>query len=196
MTVPPNRSPMSVQDYLALDRDSLEARYEYIDGYAYMMAGGTADHSIIKSTITNLLYSLLSGGPCRVYDSDVRTCLSETRYVYPDIAVSCDARDQETTTMVQFPCLIIEVLSPDTEAYDRGRKFAYYRACPTIQEYLLVDTQQQGVEVYRRARGNRWTLHTFGPDDHAELASRLGVSLPVAALYTGVTLTEDRGTTH
>lgn len=83
MAAQPNWSPMSVEDYLELERNSLEARYEFIDGYAYMMAGGTLDHSAISINITSLLSTLLRGGSCRVYNTDAKVRLSETRYVHP-----------------------------------------------------------------------------------------------------------------
>lgn len=190
MVAKPDRLMMSVEDYLALERNSVEARYEFIDGYAYMLAGGTADHSTISINMTSLLNNLLRGSPCRVYNSDLKVRLSQRRYVYPDASVSCDQRDRGSIDTVQFPRLIVEVLSSSTEAYDRGRKFAFYRACPTVQEYVLVDTQRQAVEVYRRKADTLWTLHPFGPGDQVELAS-LSLSFPIAALYENVALPED-----
>jgi Uma2 family endonuclease len=190
MVAQPHRTLMSVEDYLTLDRESVDARYEYIDGYAYMMSGGTLNHSAISINVTSLLRSLLRDSSCRVYNSDARVHLSTMRYVYPDATVSCDERDRGTGDIIHFPRLIIEVLSPGTEAYDRGQKFIYYRTCPTIMEYVLVDTQRQVVDVYRRASANLWTLHLFGPDDRVELAS-INVNFPIAALYEGVTLSED-----
>jgi Uma2 family endonuclease len=190
MVAEPDRLMMSVEDYLTLDRTSVEARYEYIDGYVYMLAGGTADHSSISINLTSLLHNLLRSSHCRVYNSDLKVRLSQKRYVYPDASVSCDQRDRGSTDTVQFPRLIVEVLSSSTEAYDRGRKFAYYRACPTIQEYVLIDTQRQGVEVYRRQSDTLWTLHPCGPGDQVELAS-LSLSFSIAALYENVELPED-----
>lgn len=190
MVAKPDRLMMSVEDYLALERNSVEARYEFIDGYVYMLAGGTADHSTISINVTSLLNNLLRGSPCRVYNSDLKVRLSQRRYVYPDASVSCDQRDRGLIDTVQFPRLIIEVLSTSTEAYDRGRKFAFYRACSSVQEYVLVDTQRQAVEVYRRKTDTLWTLHPFGPGDQVELAS-LSLSFPIAALYENVTLPED-----
>jgi Uma2 family endonuclease len=186
----PDRLMMSVEDYLTLDRASVEARYEYIDGSVYMLAGGTADHSTISINLTSLLHSLLRSSQCRVYNSDLKVRLSQRRFVYPDASVSCDQRDRGSIDIVQFPRLIVEVLSSSTEAYDRGRKFAYYRACPTVQEYILVDPQRQAVEVYRRQADTLWTLHPFGPGDRVELAS-LNLSFPIAALYENVELPED-----
>ena len=94
MVAEPDRLMMSVEDYLTLDRTSVEVRYEYIDGYVYMLAGGTADHSTISINLTSLLHSLLRSSPCRVYNSDVKVQLTETRYVYPDVSVGCDERDR------------------------------------------------------------------------------------------------------
>ncbi len=140
VVVVPDQLMMSVEDYLTLDRTSIEARYEYFDGYVYRLAGGTADLSTISINLTSLLHSLLRSNQCRVYNSDLKVRLSQRRFVYPDASVSCDQRDRGSIDIVQFPRLIAEVLSSSTEAYDRGRKFAYYRACPTVQEYVLVDT--------------------------------------------------------
>jgi Uma2 family endonuclease len=181
---------MSVENYLKLDRTSVEVRYEYVDGYVYMLAGGTADHSTMSINLTSLLHSLLRSSPCRVYNSDLKVRLSQRRFVYPDASVSCDQRDRGSIDIVQFPRLIVEVLSSNTEAYDRGRKFAYYRACSTVQEYVLVDTQQQAVEVYRRQAGPLWTLHPFGSGDQVELAS-LSLSFPIEALHENIVLLED-----
>ena len=113
MVAQPHRTFMSIEDYLALDRDSLDARYEYIDGYAYLMAGGTLDHSTICINVTSVLRNLLRW-PCRVYNSDARVRLSEERYFYPDATVSCDERDRGTGDMIVSPRVVIEVLSPGT----------------------------------------------------------------------------------
>ncbi|HEY7356832.1 MAG TPA: Uma2 family endonuclease [Ktedonobacterales bacterium] len=185
-----HQAPMSVEDYLTLDRSSLEVRYEFVDGYAYMLAGGTANHSVIAVNITSVIHSLLLDGPCRIFNSDLRVRLAETRYVYPDATVSCDGRDRGQAETIQYPRLAIEVLSPSTEAYDRGRKFGYYRACPTMQEYVLVDAQRQAIEVYRRESDSLWTLHPFGPEDEVELAS-LGVRFPIAAAYRDVVFPDE-----
>ena len=186
MVADPDRHFMSVEAYFELDRTSLDARYEYIDGVVTMMAGGTADHSTISINVMTALHGLLRCRPCRVYNSDLRVRLTQSRYVYPDASVSCNAEDRGQIDIIQSPCVVIEVLSPSTEAYDRGRKFAYYRACLTLQEYLLVDTQRRAVDLYRRATDNLWTLHPFGPGETVILKS-IDVSIPLDALYENVT---------
>jgi Uma2 family endonuclease len=190
MVAEPHRLVMSVEEYLTLDRNSLDVRHEFIDGHVYMLAGGTANHSTININMIRELSLALRGNPCRVYNSDMRVRLSEKRYVYPDVSVSCDARDRGTVDILQYPSLIVEVLSPSTAAFDRGKKFSYYRACSTVQEYVLVETQWQAIEVFRHATENLWTYHFFGAGDQVELAS-LGVSFPVATLYENVELPED-----
>ncbi len=187
MTASPNRLTMSVEEYLALDRNSTETRYEYIDGHVTMMAGGTLDHATISLNIASTLLGLLRGSSCRVFSSDARVRLSATRYVIPDVTVSCDGRDRGRVDVIQYPHLVVEVLSPSTEDYNRGRKFMYYRECPTIQEYVMVNTEYQAVEVCRRARNDLWSFHVFRSGDDVELAS-LGVRFPIAAVYEDVTL--------
>jgi len=182
---PPMR--MSIEDYFALDSNSSEARYEFIDSYVYMLAGGTADHSTIQGNLLSAFKSTLRGGPCRVHTSDLKVQLSEKRYVFPGISVSCDPRDRGKITVMQSPILIVETLSPGTEAYNRGKKFSYYRACTSIQEYVLVDTQQQAVEVYRRDKELFWKLSAFEAGEQVELTS-LGISIPVATIYEDVEL--------
>lgn len=183
-------SLMSVEEYLTLDRSSLEARYEFVDGYAYLFVGGTANHSAIGVNVISAIHSLLRDSPCRIYNSDLRVRLAETRYVYPDATVTCDARDRGQIDTIEYPRLAVEVLSSSTEGYDRGRKFGYYRACPTMQEYVLVDTERQAIEVYRRETDSLWTLHPFGPGDEVELAS-LGIHFPIAGAYRDVVFPEE-----
>jgi Uma2 family endonuclease len=185
MTALPRRSTMSVEEYLQLDRSSIDTRYEYIDGHVIMMAGGTLDHATISANIISVLRNLLRGSPCRVFTTDARVRLSETRYVYPDVSASCDTQDRGRVDIVQSPLLVVEVLSPSTEAIDRGRKLAYYRQCPTVQEYMLVNYQYPSVELYRREKNTLWTYHVLEDDDDIELAS-LGVRIPVTAVYEDV----------
>lgn len=191
MIAQPQHLKMSVAAYLALDAESRDVRYEYIDGYAYLLAGGTPTHALIAANLITEMQTRLRRGPCRVYTSDAKVRLFQSRFVYPDVTVSCDENDQQIeATVLQSPRLVIEILSPKTEAYDRGNKSSYYRACPTIQEYVLVSTQQRAIEVYQRASENLWTLHTFGPNDLVNFAS-IGITLSMATIYEHVKLLED-----
>ena len=180
-----HNTTMSVEEYLQLDRSSIEARYEYIDGYVTMLAGGTLDHATIGANIISILRRSLRGSPCRVFTSDARVRLSGTRLVYPDASVSCDEQDRGQSDNIQSPRLVVEVLSPGTEGYDRGRKFGFYRECPTIQEYLLIDEQRPMLEVYRREKHDFWILRAYRLDEDVELTN-LGVHFAVSEVYEDV----------
>ncbi len=180
-------SVMSVEDYLILNRNSKDTRYEYLDGEIRMLAGGSPDHSIIIANLTSAIKGSLKGSQCRVYNSDLQLRLSEKRYVFPDVTISCDERDRNQKEMIRHPRVVVEVLSPTTEATDRGKKAAYYRACPTIQEYMMVDSEEVFVEVHRREE-ERWTINTFEPGDTITLES-LGVRFPIEDAYEGTSLT-------
>lgn len=178
-----------VEDYLTLDRASKDARYEYLDGELRMLAGGSNYHSTIMVNVTSILHGLLRGSGCRVHGSDMRVQLSKTRYVYPDATITCDQRDQEFNDIILYPKVVIEVLSPSTEAIDRGKKFTLYRECPSVQEYAMVDAQSVQVEIYHRNDG-KWTLSTFGPGSEVELES-LEIHFPIEEVYEGLNFTQD-----
>ena len=178
----PQPQYMTVDEWRELERQS-EVKHEYIDGQVYAMAGGTLAQSFIAVNVLTLLNRAFEEGPCRVYTSDAACRLSPTRYTYPDVVVTCDDRDRPTKEEreIQSPRVVIEISSESTERYDRGRKFGYYRACPSVQEYVLVSTEYQIVEVFRRTLKN-WEYQAYGPRDEVELTS-INVCFPVAALY-------------
>ncbi len=191
MVAQPDRLHLSIEEFLALDRSNPEVRYEYIDGMAYMLARGKLSHSRIKLNFAVLLSNLLRDSSCNVFDSDAYVRLAEKRYVLPDVTVTCDQRDEDTDDAIQYPRLIIEVLLPSTEVYDRDRKFTYYRACPTVEEYVLVNTEHQSIEVRRRRGQSRfWELAFFGTGEQVELRS-LNISIPVEAIYRNARVPED-----
>jgi Uma2 family endonuclease len=101
--------------------------------------------------------------------------------VYPDLSISCDPRDKRNIRTIQHPTVIIEILSPGIEAKDRGLKFAYYRACQSVKEYVMVDSQRLKSEICRR-EGNSWTFDIPGPGDTLVLTS-LGSKVPVDEIY-------------
>ena len=181
---------MTVDEWRELERTNSDARYEYIDGQVYLMSGGSLAHSRISTNSVRALEDALGNQPCNVYNSDASVRVSDMRYTYPDASVSCDPGDQPTTEQmeVKAPRVVVEVLSDSTEGKDRIRKANWYHACPTIQEYMLIATKYQAVEVQRRA-GDEWTLHLFGPGDEIELVS-IDVRFPLAILYRGTTVPE------
>ena len=181
---------MSLGEYFALVERDPEHAYEYLDGRVYMMTGGSPDHSIIGSNLNGLLQAFLRGRRCIIYNSDVYVQLSEHYRVCPDVTVSCDPRDRGAQEVIRHPSLVAEVLSPTTEARDRGQKSWQYRSCPSIQEYLLISSEFPLVEVFRREKQGFWSLYTFGLDDTIELTS-LGLRFPVAEIYQNTSFLEE-----
>jgi len=182
---------MTVEEYFQLEANDPDTRYEYIDGHVYAMAGGTANHDTIKSNIQRILWNLLRGSNCRVYSSDMKVYISETRYFHPDVTVTCDPRDRGRVQAIQSPRLVVEVLSPTTELTDRTWKLKNYRVHPTIEEYVLVDSQSFKIEIYHKEQ-NRWIYEAFENTNDITLHS-LGVSFSLADAYTDVEFEETTG---
>ncbi|WP_309742207.1 Uma2 family endonuclease [Chamaesiphon sp. OTE_20_metabat_361] len=184
MVALPDRSFMSAAEYLEWELTQ-EERYEYWDGEVVAMSGGTRNHNRISGNFFRLLDDALLNRDCDVYIADVKVQVEPgQKYFYPDVVVTCDERDDEAQ-LVQFPCLIIEVLSPSTEAIDRGAKFARYRQFTSLQEYVLVQVDRPKVEVFRRDRNNQWVLSEYDREDRLLLES-IGVEIPIADLYRQV----------
>lgn len=179
-------SRMTVDEWRALEQSSHDIKHEYIDGWAYAKSGGSLAHGRIASNAIRTLEDALASAnqPCDVYNSDVAARLSSLRYTYPDVSVTCDERDRPAPdkTEIEAPRVILEVLSDSTEAYDRGRKFSLYRACPTVQEYVLIATRYQALEVYRRTPQGWAIYQSYSPGDEVEIMS-LDIRFPLAALY-------------
>ncbi|HJT56551.1 MAG TPA: Uma2 family endonuclease [Ktedonobacteraceae bacterium] len=186
----PREERLTLEEYFALLERDPEHGYEYLDGRVYMMTGGSPDHSIIGSNINGILRDLLRGRRCIVYNSDVYFQLSETYRVCPDAAVSCDPRDRGAQEAIHYPTLVVEVLSPTTEARDRGEKSLQYRSCPSIQEYLLINVQFPIIELFRREKHGFWSLYTLKPGEAVKLTS-LGIDFPVADVYQDTSLMEE-----
>jgi len=181
---------MSFEAYLTLVEQDPEHAYEYLAGRVYIMTGGSPDHTIIGSNLNGLLQTLLRGRRCIVYNSDAYVQLSEQYRVCPDVTVSCDPRDRGAQDVIRYPSLVAEVLSPATEARDRGQKSLQYRACPSIQEYLLLSSEFPLVEVFRREKQGFWSLYTLGLNDIIELNS-LGIRFPVVDVYQNTSFLEE-----
>ena len=183
MVALPDRLSMSAEEYLAWE-STQEERYEYWDGEVVAMSGGTRNHNRICVNFFKLLDDRLNL-PYEIYILAVKLQVEPGRkYFYPDVVVTCDDRDNDPQ-LVQFPALIIEVLSPSTEALDRGAKFAKYRQFSTLQEYVLVQVEQPGVEMFRRDERGLWVLSEYGLGDALQLES-VDVEIAIGDLYRQV----------
>jgi Uma2 family endonuclease len=184
MVALPDRLFMSAAEYLDWE-PTQEDRYEYWDGEVVAMSGGTRNHNRISGNWFKLLDDALINRDCEVYIADVKVQVEPGRkYFYPDVVVTCDKSDNDAQ-IVQSPCLIIEVLSPSTEAIDRGAKFARYRQFQSLQEYVLVQVDRPKVEVFRRNENNQWVLSEYDLADRLLLES-IGVEVAISDLYRQV----------
>ena len=175
---------ISLEDFLALDRESLDQKYEYCHGRMYALAGGSNRHSIIAGNAMFLVRQLLDEKGCNncvVFNSDMTVRLRDSCRL-PDVSVSCDPRDiEDFKHYIEYPFLIIEVLSPATENEDRERKRFEYLEWPSIQEYVMISQDIQRVEVFTR-KGTMWLYHFYKKGDIVELKS-INVCFPIDRLY-------------
>ncbi len=168
-------------------------KHEYFDGELFSMAGGTPEHSKIAANCTLEVGSHLRGKPCQVYTSDLMISVEATGLrTYPDMSVICGPmlRDPEVPVAVTNPSVIFEVVSPTTEAYDRGRKSWNYARIPSLQTLVLVSSTRRQIEVRERQTDGSWLLRTYTEAGETVPLPRLGVSLTVEAVYAGVELPE------
>lgn len=149
---------VSAWDYLRWERQA-EWRSEYHAGQIFAMAGASRRHNRIVTNLSSALNVQLQPRPCNNYSSDMRVRIGHAeRYVYPDIVATCGREEFEDDQqdVLLNPLLIIEVLSPSTEAYDRGDKFRYYQTIPSLREYVLVSQDHRRFQVYRKQLDGRW----------------------------------------
>jgi len=189
MIATPQPLAMSIAEYLEWE-PLQELRYEYIHGTVIAMTGGSIPHNDIALNLYRALYPQVQPNGCRINVADVKVEVSSSSpYYYPDIVVTCDPRDITARKLLRHPKLIIEVLSPGTEAKDRGEKFAHYRSSPTLQEYVLIESEKIGVDCYRRGEGRLWLYYPYTAGDLITLES-IDCSFPIALLYENVTFEE------
>jgi len=178
----------SVEEYLASERVS-EQRHEYLDGAIYAMAGASVAHNLIVGNTLAALHSQLRQRPCQVYPSDMRVKVKPAKlYTYPDLSVICgqpQLEDDRHDTLLN-PTLIVEVLSPSTGSYDRGKKFQYYRMLPSLREYLLIAQDAVHVEHYLRQTDFQWLLTDLNDLQASLSLPSIGCTLSILDVYEKV----------
>jgi Uma2 family endonuclease len=210
MALAPTRQPyrFTVEEYLAFERAS-EERHEYLDGVIYAMdgsaspqamAGESEDHGTICMNLSGILFAQLRGTPCRAFSKDTkvrcgpyRSHTREGLYAYPDLVVVCGPRqyhDQARDVLLN-PTVLVEVLSPSTEAIDRGDKLHRYRRwLPTLTDYVLVAQDRPVIDHYHRTTAGQWELETLeGLDAYLHLSS-IACTVPLADVYERIVFPE------
>jgi Uma2 family endonuclease len=182
----------TVEEYLAIEREA-EFKSEYIDGYIVAMAGASERHNLIVTNIVAELRGQLKPRDCRVYSSDMRIDFRERKlFAYPDVVVICGAPQltDEWRDNLRNPVVIIEVLSPSTESYDRGLKFIKYRRIELLQEYLLVSQEEARIEHYVRQPNGDWLMSEFAGLDASVHLPSINCELKLAEVFDKVTVAE------
>lgn len=181
------------EEYLQVERQS-ETKHEYFDGEIFAMAGASRKHCKISA---NLIYSFMGrfkGTSCNVYSNDFRVKIKKTGlYTYPDVIITCGKEileDQVKDTLLN-PLILIEILSPSTESYDRGKKFSHYRQIESLQNYVLVSQDEPHIELFERQINHQWILsEKVGLENSIEIPA-INYLLPLVEVYDKIDFNDD-----
>jgi Uma2 family endonuclease len=185
-----NSPQITPEEYFTWEEKQLE-KHEYIDGQVYAMSGGSVKHGRIAIKLTAMFDTHLENSGCITGNSDIKINIVETKnYTYPDASVTCDDRDKTAAQHFTYPCLIVEVLSNSTEAYDRGGKFRIYRNNPVLQDYLLVSSSKIEMDLYHKNDAGEWIIINYKEGDTVELKS-INLSFLIEQVYRGLDLTPE-----
>jgi Uma2 family endonuclease len=201
MVASSDRIFMSPEAFLTWEAEQ-SWKHEYLNGEAYAMAGGTLAHNAIALNVAAALKSHLRRRGCQTYIADVKVQVTEQGpFFYPDVVVTCDQRDRTSNQVIRYPSLVIEVLSPSTEGYDRGEKFRQYRRLNTLSEYVLISAETMAVEVFQLNTNQNWELTTDisakadDPLNESKIYfSSIEFSCSLADVYEDVILPESKAT--
>ncbi len=172
------------RDYIAHEQAS-NTKHEFLDGQIYAMAGGTPEHFALIASVTTHLSNQVRGGSCRVHISDLRIRVGETGLAtYPDVTVVCGSweRDPDDAHTIVNPTVLVEVLSPSTEAYDRGEKLEHYKRIPSLRACLLMAHDRREIEIWTREDTEPWKRALVVSGQVAEIAA-VSSTLDVDTIY-------------
>lgn len=180
----------TIAEYLTMEAAATE-KSEYYQGEIFAMSGALLPHNIVTVNTMVFLHQKLKGKNCRPFNSDMRVHIEKnTLFTYPDISVVCgkpETLDDDNFNLLN-PIILIEVLSKSTKNYDRGDKFKLYRDIPTLKEYILINSEAVGVEVFRVNKQNHWELEEYKTDEGALQIPALQLSIPLREIYEGTKL--------
>ena len=175
---------LSLVDFLAWENEQVE-RHEFYRGEAFLMVGTRRIHARVVMNLARALGNALADTPCQVFSESAKLSPTDDTILYPDVFVTCDPADLRTEMIFRAPKLVIEVLSPSTQAHDRSAKFALYRRMTSLLEYGLVDPETRRVEVFRIGADGLWVLHDMSDSDALSLAS-VDVRIAMNDVFDGV----------
>ncbi len=190
MALPQPKKRYTPQEYYAMEEQA-EHKSDFYEGEIFAMAGGTPRHSLICANLTREAGIRLKSSPCVVYESNLRVKIRFTGLRnYPDVSVFCEElqydEEDPTHTTVTNPTVLFEVLSPSTEAYDRGLKSESYRRISSLKAYVLIAQDKPHAEVYVRQADNSWVLREFDDVTSSLIIPPLGIELPLSEIYARI----------
>lgn len=178
----------TIEEYLETERAAIE-KHEYYRGEIFAMSGASLKHNRIQSNAVIEIGNRLKGKSCDVFGSDLRVHVpANTLFTYPDAVIVCDEPqllDDAFDTLLN-PTAIIEVLSPSTQSYDRGDKFALYRSIASLQEYILIHSENVAIEQYTKQENGQWLLKEYILPESDLFIQSVQLKVPIADLYHGV----------
>ena len=177
-------SKLSLQEFLEWENLQPE-RHEFHRGEVFAMVGARRVHGLIALNIAASLKQQLKGKRCRAFADSMKIRIAADTILYPDVFVTCDPDDLRTEQIFTAPTLVVEVLSPSTQSYDRGSKFTLYRSLASLREYMLVDPDTREVQLFRRGADALFTLHDLTGREHIALAS-IDCELLASEVFDGV----------
>ncbi len=175
------RSQLTPDEYLAWERLQ-PSKHEYFDGEVFAMAGGSPRHNRVCSSVNASLVNAL-GARCNVFTSDQRLRAQDRRYVYADVVVVCGQVVVEHDDVITNPTIVVEVLSPSTEQYDRGLKWDGYQTRESLTDYVLVSQDRARIEHFGRRPGGSWSYTAANAGGTITLTD--GTILEVDAIFAG-----------
>jgi Uma2 family endonuclease len=179
----------SFEDYLAAERECIDAKNEYVAGQVFAMTGASYHHNLITTNLARELSTQLRSRPCVALSSDMRLRIQTgDACLYPDIVVLCDtpAFHDGRKDVLTDATLVAEVFSPSTEGYDRGGKFALYRGLPGLRQYLLIAQDRLAMDFFTRQADDRWVLDAFTDIDASIPLESIGCTLQLREVYDKV----------
>ncbi len=175
--------PLTVADYLELDNRSAE-KYEWYQGAIWAMGGASDRHVTVSLNLFMQLRQKLKASRCKTYIADMRVRVEAIdAYFYPDLLVTCSPRDHLQSHQKSEPIWIAEVLSPTTEAYDRGKKFAAYRQLASLQSYTLIELEEQRIDCFEKRADGIWELYSYTVADGIAPLPTLGIEIDLTDLF-------------
>ena len=175
---------MTLDEFLAWE-DQQPERHEFHNGEVFAMVAGRRIHERVIGNLAYRLQSHLENSACQVFVAGMKLQLADDTVLYPDVMVTCDRADLRADMAMRAPTLVIEVLSPSTQAYDRSQKFALYRRLASLKEYILIDPETLRIEGFRREPDDRWMLVDMSLDEVMDCAS-VGCAVPLAQVFEGI----------